>query len=115
MKHDILEKYIAAAQQYESGTLIGNRNQTNKAYKKLNAFFKELKASNQLDKLLVLTGHENCGVKMWAATHILPVNEETGLRVLDELASNLQGGLFGFDAKMTIQEWKKGNLTYLTE
>ena len=105
---------MEVAVQYNAGTLEGNNKKTNSAYKKLDAIFRELKTTDRLDILLELQDHENTGVRLWSGTHVLPLKEEVGLQTLKEIASN-DGGLYSFDAKMTIQEWKKGNLTYLVE
>ena len=118
MKHlnmDILEKYIKAAEDHSKGTDTGDSKKTNSAYKRIAKIFRELKINNQLSLLLSLNNHENIGVKMWAATHLLPYKEEVGLSILSEIEKNHTEDLYGFDAKMTIQEWKKGNLTYLIE
>lgn len=110
-----LERYIKAAKEHSEGTNIGDSRKTNLAYKKIDKIFRELKNRNQLGLLLKLIDHEHLGVKMWAATHLLPYKEEIGLEILEEIQREHTDDLYGFDAKMTIREWKKGNLTYLIE
>ena len=112
---EIMEKYIKAAEDHSKGTSSGDSRKTNSAYRRIDKIFRELKANNQLNLLLRLVDHKSIGVRMWAATHLLPYNEEAGLKVLKEIEKNHTEDLHGFDAKMTIQEWKKGNLTYLIE
>lgn len=46
-------------------------------------------------------------------SHLLVENEDLALKVLSELSKN--NSTVEFTAQMTINEWKKGNLTYLIE
>ena len=59
----------------------------------------------------VLTGlleHEDPHVRCWAATHLLPLNEEAAVRALEALTS--EPPFVGFNAKMVLREWKAGRL-----
>lgn len=112
---EILEKYIKAAEDHSKGTNSGDSRKANSAYRRIDKIFRELKINNQLNLLESLIDHKSIGVRMWAATHLLPYHEEVGLKTLTEIEKNHVDDLYGFDAKMTIQEWKKGNLTYLVE
>ena len=65
-----------------------------------------------LSALIVLLDHQHPSVRLWAAAHLLPLDERRALKALQEIASNpelypwqLQAG-----AKMTIKEWKAGRL-----
>lgn len=48
------------------------------------------------------------GIRLWAATYLLPVFEKDSLRVLKEISA--LNGIISFIAKNTISEWEKGNL-----
>lgn len=110
----ILEDYIQAAVNYGLSTLEGDSKDTNKNYKLLDEIFRNFKNENCLDKLEPLIYHENDYVKLWSATHTLILNESNSKKVLMDLAAD-DSSLVGFDAEITVQEWDKGNLSYLVE
>jgi hypothetical protein len=70
---------------------------------KIRVFGKEGEAA-----LLALTQDHDEAVACWAATHALSFNEKQSLYVLENLAK--KPGPMGFNAKMVVQQWKKGQL-----
>jgi len=55
-----------------------------------------------------LLDHDNDSVKGWAATYLLPLNQETATPVLEKLMS--AGGLESLSAKMVLKLWRAGTL-----
>lgn len=45
---------------------------------------------------------------MWAATYLLPISEHDAMQTLQKNANG--NGIHSLTAKMTINEWEKGNL-----
>lgn len=58
-----------------------------------------------LSKLL---DSESVGARLWAAAYLLPVSERKAMQVLQAIAGG--NDIHSITAKMTIEEWKKGNL-----
>jgi hypothetical protein len=61
-------------------------------------------------QLIKLIGHESPFVKLWASTHGLRIDENKSVECLNRLSK--EKGFLGFDAKMVLSEWKKGNISY---
>ncbi len=55
-----------------------------------------------------LLGHEDPYVRCWAATHLLPLDEEAATRALEALTS--EPPFVGLDAEMVLREWRAGRL-----
>jgi HEAT repeat protein len=70
-----------------------------------------LKKTDQIALLIQLLGDTNLSVRIWAAAYLLPINEERALEVLNEASKD--NGIIAFNAKITIDEWKKGHLKSL--
>ena len=49
------------------------------------------------------------GTRLWAATHYLAISSEEAEKVLSALGE-VPNSLLAVSAKMTLDEWKKGNL-----
>lgn len=57
--------------------------------------------------LEILLQHEDCSVRLWAAYALLPVTKEAK-EVIEKISK--KNTIIGFDAEMTLIEWKKGRL-----
>lgn len=60
-------------------------------------------------QLLVLLDDPHLGTRCWAATAVMEFAPKEGERVLTDLARSA-GGLVGFSAEWTLEEWKAGTL-----
>lgn len=89
---------------------------TSREFKKANRLFdaahriaKELRGSQEGRKaMLTLLNDPDASVRLGAATEALPVDPETALRVIDQIASS--EGAHSFEAEMVAQEWRAGRL-----
>ncbi|MHC1685021.1 MAG: hypothetical protein AB6733_19135 [Clostridiaceae bacterium] len=90
--------------------VITNPKKTNKLYKVNSYNFKKLKSqgSEGVTVLLNLLEHENDYVRYIAATYVLSIEEDKAKKVLSDLCT--RSGIFGFSAKLLLEEWNKGNL-----
>lgn len=68
------------------------------------------KGENALLQLKTLTSHKDSNVVLWAATHLLSVDEGYAREIIQRLIDN--DFLIGFDAKMILKEWDKGRLNF---
>ena len=101
-------KFVTACSLKGEFEEVGNSKKGNEQYKIINASYILLKDNGRLDELLALLDHENPYVRLWAASFTLqfsPLKAEKALEELTELRRNI-----GFDAKMTLQVWRSGNL-----
>lgn len=105
-----LEAFEIACVNHAAATETGDFKTGNKNYdiiiKSVN-YLKEQKAINDLKDFL---NNSNIGVRLWSASYWLSINEEEGIKVLEEIIR--KGGIHAFDAEMTLSEWKKGNLEF---
>ena len=51
----------------------------------------------------------NLSVRIWAAYALLHVNTPKAVKALKEIVKN-DSGIMGFNAEMTLDEFKKGNI-----
>ena len=61
--------------------------------------------------LFSLTEDEDQSVRCWAATDSLKYDERRAKKVLKKLSK--EKGIIAFDAKMVLNEWKKGHLHHM--
>jgi hypothetical protein len=101
-------KFEEAAAKHAEATEQGNYKIANKNYATIVKSVAFLKEKNEIQKLSEFLTHNSIGVRMWAATYLLPVIENEGLRVLKQIAEG--DNIHSFTAKITINEWEKGNL-----
>lgn len=97
-----------AAIKHAEATEKGDYKLGNKNYAVIAKIISFLKEQNKLEVLSELLNHDSVGVRMWAATFLLPFHEKEGLQVLNKIAS--ESGILSFTAKTTVSEWEKGNL-----
>lgn len=103
-----LSNFEEAAVKHTEATEHGDFKIGNKNYAEIVKAITFLKEHNGMDKLTKLLSHSSVGVRLWAATYLLPVMETEGLRVLKEIYS--EAGIHSLTAKTTLSEWEKGNL-----
>lgn len=89
----------------------GNSKKANKAYEVIHKSYLALKDDNSLVGLEELLEHESPFVRLWTARYMLQVHTTKAEKVLQEL-SGLKGISVAFDARMTLSEWKEGNLIF---
>ena len=83
----------------------------NKYFQKLKDISIEMVNLNNILELRNLYNHENIAVRCNAAFALLPFDAVEAEKVLEELA--IQRGDFVYlEARMTLQEWRKGNLKF---
>ena len=97
----------SAIKQAES-TEIGDYKSGNKAYKSLIHAINFLKELEHVPSLNAFLYHSNVGVRIWAATYLLPFNEANAIIVLEDISKRRD--IFSLDAETTLSEWRKGNL-----
>lgn len=103
-------KFEEAATKHAEATEQGDYKTANKSYAVIVKAITFLKEQNEIQRLHEFLNYSSVGVRMWAATYLLPVLESEGLRVLKQIAGKT--GIHSFTAKTTISEWEKGNLKF---
>lgn len=93
--------------------LYYDSNKINEQHAKICAIYQELRrrGGNQQHQLLALLDDPMASVRCWAAAHALEFSPERGAPVLEELAKS-EKSLAGFNAEMTLKEWRKGTLKF---
>ncbi len=105
---EALSLFENAAIEQGKATYIGDHRKANRNYDKIRDVVSYLRKNVALHELSIFYTHSNLSVRSWAASYLLPIDEKRSLQVLKEIA-NME--VFGsLDAKMTIKEWKNGNL-----
>jgi hypothetical protein len=107
----LLDKYIKNAILNGDCTERGDYKKVNESYHKIESLYKKMKeVDSDLTFLRPLLKYDNGSVRLWSATYLLPLRTKEAEKVLEELSK--KNGFVAFDAKMTLQEWKKGNLKF---
>lgn len=101
-------KFEEAAIKHAEATETGNYTQANKSYQVIAKSARYLKETNSIKQLSKLLDSESVGVRMWAATYLLPIFERNAMQILQSIASG--NNIHSLTAKMTIDEWEKGTL-----
>jgi len=103
-----LNYFEEAAQKHAEATKEGDYKTGNKNYDKVIKAVYYLKEQGSIDELLQYLNHSACGVRLIAATFLLPKHEKRGVEVLNEISKS--SGFFSFIAETTLNEWQNGNL-----
>ena len=108
--NEIVLDYLEAAIKYGEQTQKNNSKKANKEYTKIKINYDILKAENSLKELLPYLEHNEDYVKLWVSAHLLNIEEIKAMEVLERLSKKKE--MIGFEAKMTLEQWKKGELTF---
>lgn len=110
----LVEDYLNSLIAFIEASANNDQKTARKFYKVMDSVFRKLRDSGKLEELLKILSHENESVRLWVSTHLLVYDESLAKESLRKIANN-KSGLVAFSAEMTLQEWDKGNLTYLIE
>ncbi|WP_202913837.1 DUF2019 domain-containing protein [Pararcticibacter amylolyticus] len=103
-----LSKFEEAAIKHSEATQQGDYKMANSAYAILRKIYAFLKEQSDIQMLSQFLDHPSTGVRLWAATYLLPVSESEGLKVLRQITK--EPGIHSLTAKTTVDEWLKGAL-----
>lgn len=107
--NSLIEQFTKAAIKHGEATKEGKHRIVNKQYKVIEKSVDELKSiENGINKLENLLEHQSDYVKLWSARYLLLIKEKKSKETLVKLIK--KSGLLGFTAKITLDEWKNGNL-----
>lgn len=105
----IIKEYIKAATKHGEATEEGKHSLANKQYRIIEKNIDRLKSiENGINKLENLLEHQSDYVKLWSARYLLFSQEEKAKGTLLQLTN--KSGFLGFTAKITLDEWDKGNI-----
>jgi hypothetical protein len=104
-----VDRYVVAALQHGECTRRGDSDAGNKAYAQMIDALREVRAEPDggKDALSELTKYSDDWVKVWAATHLLPLSEDVACATLNSVASG-PPSLAEFNAKMVLNQWRAG-------
>lgn len=98
---------------------IGDSKKGNRQYDIMESIYLLLKKENRLEEMLELLGPaKNLYVRASAARYALQLFPREAEKTLEDLAKLWNESMcitersVAFNAKMVLQEWKKGNLTF---
>lgn len=109
-KETALRKFEDAAIRHSEATENGDYKTGNKCYAIISKTISFLKERNEIPSLSQFLNHPSIGVRIWAATYLLPFMEEEGVAILEQIARG--PGIHSLTAKTTLNEWRKGNLEF---
>lgn len=109
---ELLKIYAAAATAHGEATAKGDYRAANKQHDIVVAAYREFRARGleAQRSLFGLLDHPHEAVRGWAAAHALEFAPEEGAPVLESLAKS--ASIYGFTARVTLEEWKKGTLKF---
>jgi hypothetical protein len=102
---------VEAASAHGHATAFGDSKRANRAHDVIAATYRSLRARGEQRQLLALLSHEDPAVVAWAGTHALEFAPVEGEQALTALAERDQS-LIGFGAEITLEEWRRGKLTF---
>jgi hypothetical protein len=105
-----LEIFEEACIKHSEATEQGDYKTGNKYHSKILKAVTFLKSENAISNLKDCLSSPFVGVRLWSACYWLPVNEQEGIKVLEEIVKS--PGINSLTAETTLSEWKKGNLKF---
>lgn len=110
-KADIVKLYEENGRIMYQATLDGDYKANNKAGQKLVKVFKYFEDNKEfaIDCINELMQSQNVVVRTKAAAYCLALEENIDMaeKMLQEISSKEENGIFGFNAKMTLEVWRK--------
>lgn len=103
-----LSNFEEAATKHAEATERGNYKIGNKCYALISEVVIFLKDQNEVQRLSPFLNHPSVGVRLWAATYLLPGQEREAIKVLEQIAQ--RSDIHSLTAETTLSEWRKGNL-----
>ena len=109
---ELIETYRVAAIEHRKATDSGDFKVGNLAHDRLAGAYRTLRSRGSASqaKLLALLDDKDIGVRGWVGAHALEFAPDVGEPVLIALAT--EAGFEGFDAEMTLKEWRAGRLRF---
>lgn len=119
-KEEVLRQYEESGKIMYQATLDGDYKANNREGRRLLKIFKYFEINREFasDCIKDMLNSENVVVRTKAAAYCLALNEnvDIAIEVLSEISSKKENGIFGFNAKMTLEVWEKqGCLRIYTE
>jgi len=105
-----LEIFEDACIKHSDASEQGDYKTGNKYHSKIISAIAFLKSKNAISNLKGYLSSPFDGVRLWAACYWLPVNEQEGIKVLEEIIKS--PGINSLTAEITLSEWRKGNLRF---
>lgn len=99
----------AATKQAEA-TENGDYKTANKNYDKIIDIMDYLKRENSVDRLHDFLSAPSVGIRIWAASYLLPTHEKESVKVLQEIEKG--EGIHSLTAETTLSQWRIGNLKF---
>lgn len=105
-------EYVEAAIMHLRQLEDGDSKGSNAAHDRLIRAIREIRKQNDRGRsfLLEILKHTDENVRLWSASHLLPVEEKAALAELNNLARDANSRVVRSSADVTIAEWKKGTL-----
>jgi RecA/RadA recombinase len=109
-KQSLTEEYMDAARRHGLAIERGDSNIANKMYDKITDLAKKIRSqpNNGRETLYQMLEDKDVHVQGWAASHLLVVDSHRAVATLEALGRSQ--GVVGLNARMVLQEWRKGLL-----
>ncbi|MBQ7954601.1 MAG: hypothetical protein IJ282_02515 [Lachnospiraceae bacterium] len=108
-KEDVLRQYEESGRIMYQATLDGDYKANNREGKRLTKIFKYFEENREFafDCIHDMLSSQNVVVRTDAAAYCLALNEniDEALEVLSEISDRKENGIFGFNAKKTLEVW----------
>lgn len=104
----LIEKFINASIRYGEAIELGDSQKANLQSSIIRKVRKQLLDISELESLLPNMTHENNYVKLNVAASLISLFPSESKEILIELQK--KKGLLGFEAKMFLQQWERGNM-----
>jgi Domain of unknown function (DUF2019) len=108
----LLEEYRRYASEHGKHIKEADPDRSNVAHDNLHKTFLSLIAAGRGQDLILLFDDPDESVQLWAAAHSLEVDERKALEKLQAIAD--AASFVSLDAKYTIEEWRSGELRFLS-
>jgi hypothetical protein len=106
---ELIQIYTAAASEHGRASLASDYKTGNPAAKIISNVYAELKNRKRVTSLEPLLSDSDPSVASWAATHLLPFSAKKATDTLERISkSNV--GIIAFNAKIVLQDWRRGEL-----
>lgn len=108
-KDEAIKAIIESSQMHAQASQTGDYKTANKNYHVINKAVVYLIENGGIEKLKELLTYTDVSVKVWVASYLIKQDDQQAVSVLEEIAFK-SIPFHSSDARLVLQEWRKGNL-----
>lgn len=108
-REEAIRTIIESSEKHAEATNTGDYKTCNKNYTLIKKGVDYIMEKGEIESLRELLNYDSVSVKLWVASFLIKLNDKKAVEVVEYIASQSIRH-HSFDARILLEEWKKGNL-----